>query len=321
MLKLLKFLIRLGAMIAIALVAFGFLSSFHPAFDAISNLRWHISVALLLFFLLAMIFMRFRLALVALIAGITGIVTTIPTHNPLEKRASGVELSIVSFNLLYNNGKKQKTIDMLLETNADILNLMETSREWAPFLDQLKENWPFQRFCPSLNRVGGITIFSRYPMVEGVKYCKEDGSLSIAAIELEDEDIVIGAVHLNWPWPWKNSTQIEEMREILESVPQPAIFTGDFNSASWTENLSRFARYGGLIHDRTVAGSWILQGLPVNFAPFVGLRIDHVLHKGELKLRELAMLNASGSDHLPLQALFVIPDPEEATGKPKTKEK
>ena len=104
--------------------------------------------------------------------------------------------------------------------------------------------------------------------------------------------IWVVALHINWPWPFHNPGQVDDMAEAMSSLEGDMLVAGDFNMVAGTDRVRRLNR--AVRSDRL--GLWVPTfSLPLGYR----LQIDHVL---STRAGQVFAAPGVGSDHLPLVA-------------------
>jgi endonuclease/exonuclease/phosphatase (EEP) superfamily protein YafD len=298
-----------------AVVAAGFLGFLHPAFDTLGQLRLHASAAL---FFLALGWRMLGCAnapaiLFALVAfaGVAGSASGLAGVGARDVALTGENVRrLLQFNLRFDNPDHDGVLAMIGETDADILSLTEYSELWREPLAKLSQRWPHRYHCGEWGHVGGSAIFSKFPFAPGREYCGDYASLALQDMEIDGRRVTIGSAHLRWPWPASGPRQVVRLSGELRNLPADALIAGDFNAATWSHALKKFAETGKL---ETVAGvgpTWLHGMLPASLARYVGFPIDNVLAKGAVRIVSARTLAPAGSDHLPVLVEFVVRDTE-----------
>jgi endonuclease/exonuclease/phosphatase (EEP) superfamily protein YafD len=127
-------------------------------------------------------------------------------------------------------------------------------------------------------------------------------------MEFGDIPVVVGNVHLRWPWPASGPRQVAAMAGSLAALGDSALVAGDFNSATWSHTLSQFARHGGFDIQGGIGPTWLHHRLPDLLRRHFGFPIDNVLSKGKVNIVSSQRFEDAGSDHLPILTVFEIDD-------------
>ena len=307
--SMIRILFLLAAFGLIAGLVFGFFGFAHPAFDTFAHFRWHFALGLLALAIFGLLLRIRRAPFILLIFAALGVWQS-GANNRIEScsgpdrgsaaEAVGTPFRLLQFNLRFDNPRREEVIDFILETDADILMLNETSRLWEDALEKLNERYPQRFHCPEWGIIGGSMIFSKLPMRGGKDYCGPYAAMGFTEVAIGGEWVELGVVHLRWPWPASGPEQIEENRPRLESLGRDAIIAGDFNAATWSHSVAQIASHGGLNIQRGFGGTWMYKWFPGSLAPLLGLPIDNILAKGRFTVHSVETLPAIGSDHLPI---------------------
>ncbi len=203
-------------------------------------------------------------------------------------------------NLLWNVVSIDAVAQDILQSGADIVTLQEVSALNEELLQILAETHPHHRTCLSAGN-GGIAILSRFPMEASPIDCTSGEGLILARVALPDKRLVwVGAVHLNWPYPFDQARQLPSVVAGLSSLDGDVIVAGDFNMVPWGSSVRQIAEAA---RGERVGGYY--STFP-GFGPFAPLAIDHVIipdrARGWVDVRP-----RYGSDHHGLLAEFSLP--------------
>ncbi len=308
--RILRFLVILAVLgFGLGIVG-GFMGMVHPIFDTLSNFRWHLTILLVGLLVVCLLTKQWRTGFATALICVFGIWQTyggLPIGvDTVKSNPAATTYKLLHINLLFDNPTPEKALETIRESDADILSLVETSYFWEEPLSKLDAIYPHKFHCPEWEALGGGMIFSKLPFTEKPPYCHDYGALAMAEIVIDDTKVEIGSVHLRWPWPASGPRQITALKPILESVGKNAIMAGDFNTASWSYSLKRFANYANASIADSQGGTWLLNPLPVEWADWIGLPIDNILSKGRIRVNSMRTLSDIGSDHLPVLVDFEI---------------
>src|SRR5262249_7173579 len=157
------------------------------------------------------------------------------------------------------------------------------------------------------NRIGGNAVLSRRPFVgEAPGRCQNKGSLAVADVDFGGRTLQVAALHLGWPWPSEQPSQLEQLRPDLAALGNTALLAGDLNAATWSATVRRVERDAGLTHVAGIGPTWLDRRLPDVLRPYVGLPIDQVFSKGDVAILSVRTLDSVGSDHLPVLVEFAL---------------
>ncbi|MGU3574787.1 endonuclease/exonuclease/phosphatase family protein [Brucellaceae bacterium C25G] len=304
------------AILATTPLVLGFFGQAHPALDAFSHLRAHLSAALFLFsFMLVFTSLR-REALMLCVFCLLCFGTTLDT---VRNQISGVEqqsvvnveganYSLVQINLLYNHPEPQQVLQMIGRQNPDIVTYQEASQYWEPWLKILEGRYPYHLMCKDQPNSWGVGILSRRPFTEGAEtLCVGDGVLASVQVDLGGEAVRIASLHLSWPWPKTQPEQLNMLEPYLRGMKHPLIIAGDYNAVSWSNTVKRVESASQTNDIGNIGATFMLKQLPMSWVGWLGVQIDHLLVSSDIRVSEAKTIDDAGSDHLPLLLRFNLP--------------
>ncbi len=326
--------LSLGAILA----AFGFAS---PVLDAFNHLQPLWFVGTLLCLLLTGVFFRHQRSRALMIAlSATGFLSSGVIVMPeiiagfLARPATpagAVSYRLMTYNIFGMNYDMDAVAAMVHAENPDILALNEYFPEQRATLHGLLvPDYPYFLICTGGKRAN-TAVYSRLAFTSaGREPCNEnyDQRTSIIAARFAPEGgapFILVATQLDWPVqisPLREQgdllTRIDLMTarqrgefarlgEQIDGIEEPLLVAGDFNSTPWSYCLKRFAQNKGLTRQTrdlpTFPKLWYFDEW--RKTPAV-LPLDHVMTRGGVLVTDLHTGPATGSDHLPVIADFVI---------------
>lgn len=300
-------------MASLAIVA-GFFASWHPALDSFSHLRVYLSV-LMGAGSLGLLFTQYRReALLALVFAIGSFATTRDTMNgamlPIADmpHAERTSYSLLQLNLLFNHPEPRALLQLLAKEQPDIITLQEVSSHWLPWLDILQGSYPYQKICKDYPGSWGVAILTKRPFEGGQDgVCVGDGILALTNINMGGTILTVGAVHLSWPWPFKQPMQMDYITPSLKQLDGTLILSGDFNATPWSAVMRNIAQLTGTYLVPGFGATWLTNMLPSSWVKVLGLQIDNMLISGDVMVLQAETLQADDFDHLPLLLRFTLP--------------
>jgi endonuclease/exonuclease/phosphatase (EEP) superfamily protein YafD len=274
--------------------------SLHPALDSLSHFRLHIALFLCVGALVVALLGRYGTALLAaLVASIT--VASVGTVLHGNSRVPDADVTLLQFNTRFDNKTPEAILSQVAADRPDVITLQEISRKTSVILTLLQADYPYQLSCPFVG-VGRVAVVSRHPLIS--QHCEKRSGFAWMRIAVGGKEVTIASLHLHWPWPYGQETQLAAMLPALSAMPQPAVIAGDFNAAPWSNAVARI----GAATQTTVAPGLRLtlkRRIPVLGAVRV-LPIDHILLPNGASV-DVHMGNSVGSDHTPLIARLRLP--------------
>lgn len=282
------------------LLVAGWGQALHPALDALAHFRFHLATALAVAALLLLVLRQRRPAMRGLLIAAVSFPMLGAAVLP-GGRVRTPDLTLLQFNARFDNRAPEAILSQVAATRPDVITLQEISRATEPILGRLQADYPFRVFCP-FAAVGGVAVLSRHPATG--EWCLEGQGLAGLRVAVGGREVTVAAVHLHWPWPYRQREQVDRLLPELARLPQPMVIAGDFNAASWS-NAVRLIAVGSQTVPIPGLRFTLRMGPPVLGPPAV-LPVDHVLvpagsaaqaHRG----------GKAGSDHLPLIARIMLP--------------
>jgi endonuclease/exonuclease/phosphatase (EEP) superfamily protein YafD len=247
----------------------------------------------------------------------------IAAHRPAVAVAEGPRLKVVTANLWFAAPTHQRTIAFLMESDADIIGLIEVSASWQQTLAPLFATYPYKVDCFAIVPECETILLSKLP----IKTPRAERVLGGAPVVVGGEvdwngkRFEVLATHLIWPFTpdydrqWRviidlavptlegrlpasrQASQAENLAKLVSSLPPDLVVMGDFNGAPWSRLQSAFSDATGL----ESAAGWELSW-PTMLPWPLRLPIDHVLSRGHLVVTDLSTGPEIDSDHFPVIA-------------------
>lgn len=334
--KLLRALLYLLALPALAGVLFGYFGSVHASLDSLAHFRMHLAVIAAAGGLLLMLVRRkavgFLVVFTALFAlafhtdqipgpaiprlraQVSALIQTqigdrlgLTLTQKAAPLPDGPRYTLLHANLRFDNPDPKAFLRLAGEAGPDVMTLNEVSRQWLPHMETLKAAYPHQLVCAADSAIGGVAILSKRPFIANPENgCSDRGALALQHVDFGGREAVVGAAHLLWPWPHQQPRQISEMRVRLRAngkAGMPLIFAGDLNAARWSHSVKRIASFLQARRLSVPGGTWLHNSLPAGYVRWFGLPIDNLLARG-IEVTKIETLPPFGSDHLAVQAEF-----------------
>jgi endonuclease/exonuclease/phosphatase (EEP) superfamily protein YafD len=315
-------------LLSLPLVA-GFFGRLHPAFDSFAHFRVHLAILLALAALALLATRTFRLhGLLGTTLGCAAILTVtstsfLPGLGPVQASYQPKdELSpvyrLMQLNLRFDNPEPGKVLSLIGRVRPDVVTLNEVSQMWSEKLTLLSSAYPHRIVCTMDNRAGGVAILSLRPFAEGTEgRCLDGGTFATATVDLGGRVVEVGALHLHWPWPFDQFSQIDDVAPLLAAMSETSILAGDLNATPWSAASARVAKAAGMTPAGPTGPTWLYRMLPETLR-FAGLPIDRIFAKGEVAVHSVNRLEAVGSDHLPVLVEFSLESAEPDAEDPLT---
>ncbi|MFK8011309.1 MAG: endonuclease/exonuclease/phosphatase family protein [Marinicellaceae bacterium] len=216
--------------------------------------------------------------------------------------AQGVEIKLLSFNVLSSNMQYSQLIQQVKQEDADIILLQEVNNIWLYKLEPLQDVYKFQIKTPRHDNFG-MAILSKFP-IDDYKVHKW-GQFNIPSIEaiLQIEQLKV-SVFASHPMP-PVSKQLAKERNLhlhkiasrVKELTGPKIVLGDLNITQWSGYFNQLQKNTGLRNVRK--GFGVIPTWPTHLYPLM-IPIDHCLVSEHFQVIDVKSGANFGSDHLPL---------------------
>lgn len=247
----------------------------------------------------------------------------LPTLRTAPSSSGEAELTVLTYNVNFGMAGDGPTLDAILNADADILVLQETTAEWRAALSaRLEARFPHQMWLPPRNGLaaGGAAVLSRWPLRDTKTSSSATGwfdALS-AVVETSNGPVHMVALHLEpvGTLGALRTISAHHRREVEAHVRRlgidassPTIVVGDFNEER-----------GGALHYLERRG---FEDAVDRFAPgrptwrwpigshTLRLQLDHVLHSEAFAVVRTDVLDEGRSDHLPVRVELRLRGPDE----------
>ncbi len=292
---------------ALALIGTMVLSRMMPwlsaTIDTIGNFRWQI------IFLCVCLAVYQLVARRPLWAGVILVLIALPAlrmaslYWPAAGPPAGPEiLRVLTLNLYDKNENVAAVSELIRDTNADVINLIEYAPHWSAELREALQEYPHNVVHPT-----GNAIYSRYP-AEAFKanhpfFAPIQMFAATAKITVGDQRVLIVNVHPVSPisfdrWRQRNA-EIALLAHPLKQLQRwhHIVLAGDFNATTECGSMRALLANSGLRDTRQGFGaqsSW-----PTWFWP-IAICIDHAFVSPDVHVHRRETGPHVGSDHLPV---------------------
>ncbi len=236
---------------------------------------------------------------------------------------AGESVRVMSVNLLRSALDPEGMFAAILSADAEVLCLQEYSMRWETAIgERLRAHYSYFAITPREDSFG-VAIFSRRPLIDGVRDQLGIGEWSLpqqrTAIEIDGRRVHLFNIHIPPPSPRlrpgpAGSHALEQRRcwrdlePLLANISAPSIVVGDFN-ATLRSHIGAGMRGLGYFDTHELAGfgrgaTWPADGRVRQYFP--GVRIDHIYLRG-LTATSSNVVRGPGSDHDALIAEIGFP--------------
>ncbi|MGB0798230.1 MAG: endonuclease/exonuclease/phosphatase family protein [Planktomarina sp.] len=277
--SLIRFLYIIGA-VAVSLVILGsYLGALIPLGDSLAVIR--IPVALLGCIYLFTL-RRFPWTGLTVVLAIFALASTLIDRT----RDTGPAGAYVLYqkNLWYQNQELPAVVADIRAQNADFVTIQEVSSHNQIILEMLKDDYPYQHFCP-LRTWTGTAVLSRHPLTQATPQCSQWRAFSAAQFDTSDGPVWVISLHLFWPYPKSQSAQLGRILPRLTEINGPIMLGGDFNMLPGT-------RVEGAVSN-AINATPLRPVFPTLYVGDIPVSIDQIMAKCGVVQRRPKL----GSDH------------------------
>ena len=216
------------------------------------------------------------------------------------------KLKIAQFNVLASNKSKKETIQSIIASNATILSIQETNKNWTDSLDkELRHAYPYSIYFPTERCCYGISMLSKVPLMNA-DITFHGGVPNIEAdIYFGNQLTHVISSHTHSPISRSNllarNQHIADLKKHISKIDSPTIIMGDFNTVPWDDNMIALKETSNLVDSRKSYTSTFPSYLGVG-----GIPIDYILHSQEIKCTDFKSISIKGSDHRGIIGEYII---------------
>ncbi|MEM7429054.1 MAG: endonuclease/exonuclease/phosphatase family protein [Pseudomonadota bacterium] len=214
------------------------------------------------------------------------------------------ELKLISYNVWARNPTPEKIVQYLRSEDADVVVLVEFTREYRKLLGLLGQQYPYQHDCND-KAFCHIVILSRVPFEASGSRSRWAGpNMAWARFGKAFGGLTVFGVHFTRPFsPFAQYKQMRAMASETFTAKGPFLVAGDFNATKDSFLINAFQEFSGVLR-LTSLPTW-----PTWFFEIPQLGIDHVfISNGIRPLAYPELGKNSGSDHLPIKVRLAIKD-------------
>ena len=224
-------------------------------------------------------------------------------------------VGILLANVLMTNRNSEEFLNIVEETDPDMVLVMEVNDWWISELQDLNEEYPYSMKFPE-NNAYGMALYSKLELKnEQINFFnhKNVPSFHAEVILPSGENFMFHGIHPMAPVPsgkypdtaGRKEVALAKMGKIVANENLPSMVAGDFNDVSWSHTSRMFEQEGNLNNVRL--GRGLLNSFDAN-SLWMRWPLDHYFVTKEFSLLKLKRLSEFGSDHFPMYAEFVLQD-------------
>lgn len=303
-----------GAALSLASIL-GFAGRYWWVLDLFSHFRVQYFLSISLVTLLLLPVRRFRTSAVFGLFALINLAFILPyymTSTPAP--ASGARsLRAVSINLNSANRRFDLFKQFILDTNPDLILLMEFNKAWSKAMEELHTLYPYHASEPSEDNFG-IALYSKIPPLrcEAIYIGQAEVPSVVGEFEVAGQRFTLLGTHplppISREYSQFRNEQIEAIATYLTSVSGAKMLLGDLNISPWSSYFGSLQSRTGLVDSslgRGIAPTWPTDRI------WLRIPIDFCLVSDEIAIKDSNVGPNIGSDHFPLIVDFIVA-PDEA---------
>jgi endonuclease/exonuclease/phosphatase (EEP) superfamily protein YafD len=226
----------------------------------------------------------------------------VPIYWPMAHRdADGRALRLVVFNVLTRNPLRERVVDYLRTSEADVVLILEVDEAWAESLASLRDVYPHQHLVPRDDNFG-MALLSRlsWTEIETLELGNSEVPTLVAKFVFGQQVLTFVGTHLLPPGSRLLSElrnqQLRDVAALCRELAGPVILAGDLNITSFSPFFRDLVAASGLRDSRPGRGVQASRG-PL---PVLEIAIDHCLISSEIAVSGRCVGPHLGSDHRPV---------------------
>ena len=219
-----------------------------------------------------------------------------PTANSTER------ISVAHFNLSASNEDYTKTIQRIIETDADIISLQEVNPDWNFVLQEsLSELYPHSnsivRFDPY-----GIAVYSKFEFQQLDTFFYEDIPNLTGTIKAEGNGKEFQFIASHTTPPLYQSAYDRMKQHLLEiskyanKIESPIITFGDYNAPPWWAEIQQLKEAANLKDSRRSAS--------YGFADIFQNPVDYIFYSDHLTCLKFEPIKDEDATHLGIKGVY-----------------
>jgi len=300
--------------ISVALVTGVVLIFFTPMVGFLKKLS-NFSVHIMLLYLLAgMFFFLFdqkRLVIVSLACCGTLCLYLKNASNQdlrLARVNAGPSLSVGLVDLSLAEDGYEKTIENILNINADVLSFQELTPNWLPVLNELLcKEYPYHHTMVRIDPFG-IGVYSKLPILATDTFFFGHIPNLVTSVEVVDNNLPFHIIHSISEAPVNEAAYMDiedhfrEVTHYLGNLEGPVITVGNYRLPSWAPEIQEYKFNAGLKDSRR-------DGLPRpsrGIASFFGVPVDHIFYSEGLECTNFKVLLNENYSHLGIYGSYQL---------------
>ncbi|WP_375558624.1 endonuclease/exonuclease/phosphatase family protein [Bernardetia sp. OM2101] len=232
--------------------------------------------------------------------------------------------SLLLINVLSSNTNYEKVRELIKNTDADFVVIIELNQKWEDELKKIKTDYPY-KFTEVREDNFGMGIYSKEKYQDTSKIRLSTHIFEVKNLEKQVESILETTKNLpieiqittknnytffiSHPMPpisinaYRNrNNKLDQISEILSKLNSKVIFVGDLNCSPFSSDYKKFLKQSSLKDSQENFG---FQPTWNSSFPFLmQTQLDHVWHSEGIEILHRQTLPIEGSDHKAVLVVF-----------------
>ncbi len=221
-------------------------------------------------------------------------------HHPIQ--TSEAIIKVAHFNISASDEDYDGTIDVILNTEADLISIQEVTPDWHYLLEEkLKEKYPYSntvvRFDPF-----GIAVYSKLPFSSIDTFYHEEIPNLMGSIQIGESNQDFHFISSHTMPPLYSSAydnmknHILKIAEKAQSVSAPIMTFGELNAPPWWQEIKDLREKAGL-HDSRRSASY-------GFSEIFQNPVDYIFYSNHFECVGFENINGNSSSHLGISGTY-----------------
>lgn len=217
-------------------------------------------------------------------------------------------IKIAHFNLSNSSESPTETINIIKNTQADLISLQEITPFWDSLLrQQLQPYYPFHYITHDVN-IFGLAIYAKqeFQSIDTFSYHNIPNIIGSLTIDDSPTDIHFISTLTRPPASYKDYTllkkHLHKVSEQCNNINEPLLAFGDYNVVPWSNEIQEFRHKAHLLDSRR----GFMPTYPNGALHFFWAPLDHIFFSSHFKCLNFGTISGETSQHLGIQGVFQI---------------
>ncbi len=216
------------------------------------------------------------------------------------------QLKIAHINVSSSEGDYERTIESILETNADVVSIQELTPDWDMVLSQgITKKYPYSKSVVRID-FHGLAIYSKYPFEKIDTFHFNEIPNITGSIRIDSSGRALSFIssHITPPFSSADYAEaglhLEKVAAYTNRIEGPVVTFGDYNLVPWSEEIQSYRNATGLLSARRDFDPILSpQSSSIFETPF-----DHIFYSKAIQCLKFDNIAGSTTNHLGILATF-----------------